>query len=423
MKVLVVGAGGREHALIWKIDRSSLVKEIYCAPGSPGTSRLARPVPIPPKSVSELAAFAESNRIDLTVVGPELPLNLGIADEFTRRGLVIFGARRGAAEIETSKIFAKEFMVRNRIPTAGFSVHDDPDSARDAIESRREFPVVIKADGLAAGKGVIIAADRDAAIAAIRTIMEEKKFGPAGDRVLIEDYLRGREASMFALTDGERILPLATCRDYKAVFDGDRGPNTGGMGSYTPAPRPEPELRRQIEAEVLHPAVAGMAKEGREYRGILYAGVMLTEAGPQVLEFNARFGDPETQVLMPHMESDLVPLLIECASGSLAGKQVAWNPGGAVCVVLASGGYPEKPDTGIPIHGLEKLEGRDDLVLFHAGTKQDADGTVRTGGGRVLNIVGVGTDLPSARRIAYAGADRVRFDGMHFRRDIAAEAD
>jgi phosphoribosylamine--glycine ligase len=252
--------------------------------------------------------------------------------------------------------------------------------------------------------------------------MEERKFGAAGDRVVIEDFLRGREASVFALTDGERILPLATCRDYKAVFDGDRGPNTGGMGSYAPAPRPEPELRRRIETTVLRPAVAGLAREGREYRGVLYAGVMLTGAGPQVLEFNARFGDPETQVLLPHMKSDLLPLLMDCATGSLERQQVEWNPGGAVCVVLASAGYPAKPKTGDPIHGLEAAGKQDGVLLFHAGTHQDADGTIRTAGGRVVNVVGVGRDLPDARRRAYAGVTAIRFDGMHHRTDIAAEA-
>lgn len=421
MKILVVGAGGREHALVWKLHQSPMGKEILCAPGNPGTAEIARSVPIDPASILELASFAAANRVDLTVIGPEIPLALGAADEFEKRGLKVFGARRAAAEIESSKIFAKEFMLRHSIPTAPFTVHDDPEDARRAIGARRRFPVVIKADGLAAGKGVLIAGSREEALSAIDLCMEEKRFGPAGERILIEDFLRGQETSFFALTDGERLLPLATCCDYKAVWEGDRGPNTGGMGSFSPSPLPDQKTCRWIMDRILAPTVAGLARESRPYRGILYAGLMLTEAGPKVLEFNARFGDPETQVLLPRMKSDLLPLLLDCAGGSLEGKQVEWNREAAVCVVLASEGYPEKPLAGKIIEWRKGSEASPDLLFFHAGTQQDGDGTLRSAGGRVINVVGSGTDLREARARAYAGVEAVHFQGMHFRSDIALE--
>ncbi|MBI4160870.1 MAG: phosphoribosylamine--glycine ligase [Acidobacteria bacterium] len=420
MKVLVVGAGGREHALVWKIRRSPGVREVLCAPGSPGTGTLARSVPVPPAAVRELAAFAAAERVDLTVVGPELPLSLGIAGEFAARGLALFGAGREAAAIETSKAFAKRFLERHGIPTAPFTVHDDPESARRALRARREFPVVVKADGLAAGKGVTVAADLEAGLAAVRTLMEERRYGEAGDQIVIEDFLRGREASVFALTDGERVLPLAPCRDYKAALDGDRGPNTGGMGSYCPAPDPDPVLLRRIAATILEPTVRGLAAESRPYRGILYAGLMLTDGGPMVLEFNARFGDPEAQVLLACLQSDLVPLLSGCAAGRLEAEAVRWEPLAAVCVVLASAGYPGEPRTGEPIRGLDSLENENGTLVFHAGTRRDPDGTLRTAGGRVLDVVGLGPDLDAARRRAYAAVERIEFQGMRYRRDIAA---
>ena len=419
MKVLVVGGGGREHALVWKLARSPLVEAIYCAPGNPGTAQLAHNLEVSPGSVHELADAAEQQRIDLTVVGPELSLGLGIADEFERRGLTLFGPGQAAARIETSKVFAKQFMSRHGIPTAEFSVHEDSREARRTLEERQIFPVVVKADGLAAGKGVTVAGTRQQALEAVEAIMVEKRFGAAGERVVIEEFLEGREVSFFALTDGTRLQTLPTCRDYKAALDGDRGPNTGGMGAFSPSADSDEALSQEIVEKILRPTIDGMAQEGYPYRGVLFAGLILTDDGPRVLEFNARFGDPETQVLLPRLESDLAPLLLACARGELTEAPAEWSPDVSVCVVLASRGYPDSPEVGVPIDGIPPSGEIPGIEIFHAGTRTGADGVLLTGGGRVLNVVARGINLEEARGTAYRAIASISFPGMQFREDIA----
>lgn len=420
MRVLVVGGGGREHALVWKLGQSRRVDALYCLPGNAGIARLARCVPGDPEDVAAVAAFAEREGIGLTVVGPEAPLVAGLADELARRGLGCFGPTAAAAALEGSKAFAKDLMARHGIPTAAYRVFDAPAPARDYIRSLGG-PVVVKADGLAAGKGVVVARGPEEALRAVDEAMVSGAFGAAGRRIVVEEFLEGEEVSVLALTDGERVIPLASAQDHKRALDGDRGPNTGGMGAYSPAPVYTPELARRVEAEILLPTVRALAAEGRPYRGVLYAGLMVTAAGPKVLEFNCRFGDPETQAILPRLESDLLEVLEAAAAGDLGGVTLRWRPGAAVCVVMASGGYPGRYEKGHPISGLDEAEALEDVIVFHAGTAA-RDGEVVTAGGRVLGVTALGPSTAAAVSRAYEAVGRIRFAGAHYRRDIARRA-
>jgi len=424
MKVLVVGGGGREHALAWKLRQSSLVSELYAAPGNAGIAALADCVPIDASSTVELGDFAEKARMDLTVVGPELPLTLGICDEFEKRGLKIFGASQAASEIESSKVFAKEFMARHGIPTAPFTSCASYEEAVATLKGRKktDYPVVLKADGLAAGKGVVIADSAADAEGAVADIMKRRKFGTAGDRLIVEDFLRGCEVSFFALSDGEFVFPLVTCQDYKRVGDANRGPNTGGMGAFSPSVHVSQEIFEQVVEQVFVPTIRGMDREGRTYRGILYAGIMLTEQGPQVLEFNARFGDPEAQVLLPRLKSDLAELLLATVERRLDKIDVLWHRDRAVCVVMASEGYPETYQTERPIDGLEKAGAVSGVSVFHAGTKRSENGPILSAGGRVLGVTGLAATFDEARAAAYKAVESIHFSNRYFRKDIAQEA-
>ena len=420
MKVLVVGGGGREHALVWKISQSPMVDKVYCAPGNPGIAELAECVPIQPDDIPALRDFAKENSVELTVVGPEVPLTLGIVDAFNEVGLKVFGPSKLSAELEGSKVFAKQTMHRHLVPTAPFQVFDNAGDAR-AYLAEKEAPIVVKADGLAAGKGVIVCRTGEEALAAVKQIMEEKAFGNAGNRVVIEECLKGQEASILALTDGRIIVPLISSQDHKPVYDNDEGPNTGGMGAYGPAPLITRELQRQIERKVLVQIIHGMSRGKRRYRGILYAGLMITAGGPMTLEFNCRFGDPETQPIVMMLKSDIVPALLGTMDGSLDSVKLEWHRGAAVCVVMASGGYPGSYEKGKPITGLGALKGRDDVVVFHAGTAMK-DGQLVTNGGRVLGVTGRGDDIRSARQKAYDAVKQITFEAAHYRTDIAAKA-
>ncbi|HEX2386495.1 MAG TPA: phosphoribosylamine--glycine ligase [Candidatus Binatia bacterium] len=420
MKILVIGGGGREHALVWKLSQSPRVEQIYAAPGSDGIGESAEVITIGIEDIDGLAAFAEKNHIDLTVVGPELPLTLGIAELFQKRGLKIFAPGRAAARLEGSKAFAKEILHENRIPTAAFGAFTDAAAAKKFLESLKP-PYVIKADGLAAGKGVLICARRAEAEAAIDDVLTRRVFGAAGDKVVIEEFLEGEEASFIVLTDGAHILPLASSQDHKRVFDADQGPNTGGMGAYSPAPVVTPEMHRRIMDEILYPMLKGLQRRGIDYRGTLYAGLMLTAGGPKVLEFNARFGDPECQPLMLRLKSDLVPLLEAAIDGRLDRIQAEWHDDAAVCVVLTAGGYPGEYSKGQEIHGLEKLQGWRSGAVFHAGTTKK-DGRWLTNGGRVLGVTARGANIAAAAAEAYRAVDEISWEGMHYRKDIAHRA-
>ena len=420
MKVLVIGSGGREHALVWKISKSPKVEKIYCAPGSAGIGELAEAAAIGPEQIAKLAEFAEREKIDLTVVGPELPLTLGIADLFESRGLRIFGPNRAAAQLEGSKAFAKEILKANHIPTAAFETFADATAAKRYLAQLKP-PYVVKADGLAAGKGVLICADRGKAEAAIDEILVRKVFGQAGEKLVIEEFLDGEEASFMALTDGEHILPLASSQDHKRVFDDDQGPNTGGMGAYSPAPVVTPAIHRRITDEVLAPLLAGLKQRGIRYRGVIYAGVMITQDDPKVLELNARFGDPECQPIMLRLKSDLVPLLEATIDGQLDQVQPEWHDDPAVCVVLCAKGYPASYDKGKEIRGLDKLKNWDKGFVFHAGTAKD-DGRWVTAGGRVLGVTARGGNLADAVKEVYRAVGEIFWDGMHYRKDIARRA-
>ncbi|NLY88123.1 MAG: phosphoribosylamine--glycine ligase [Firmicutes bacterium] len=416
MRVLIVGSGGREHTLAWKIAQSQRVEKVYAAPGNDGLSEVAESVTIKAGGIEDLADWAEKNRIDFTVVGPEVYLALGIADAFARRGLPLFGPSRAAARLEASKVFAKEIMAKYGIPTAPFQVFDRAEAAKEYIRSRKE-PLVIKADGLAGGKGVILPDGVEEAEEAIHQLMEEKIYGDAGNRVVIEERLAGEEVTLLAVTDGKAILPLLPAQDHKRIGEGDRGPNTGGMGAYAPASVLTPELLSTVTATILEPVIRAMREEGHPYSGVLYAGLMLTKNGPQVVEFNARFGDPETQVILPMLQTDLVEVISAVFAGKLDEISLSWRPGAAACVVLASSGYPGSYQTGFKITGLQEAAGLEDLLVFHAGTERK-DGIWRTNGGRVLNLVGLGATLPEALEKAYRGAELVRFPGCYYRRDI-----
>ena len=418
MKVLVVGGGGREHALCWSLRRSPFVEELFCAPGNPGIAELADCVPVSPGDIVEIADFAEKLQMDLTVVGPELPLSLGIADEFHKRELPIFGPTRLAAQIESSKVFAKEFFRKHEIATAPAFVCTTRQEAEEAI-ARFGYPVVLKADGLAAGKGVLTVESEQDVGRVLTLFFEERVFGSAGDRVIVEEFLHGSEASFLAICDGETAVPLPTARDFKKVYDGDRGPNTGGMGGHSPAGILDAATSSRVLKEIIWPTLKGLAAEGRYFRGVLYAGLMLTDSGPKILEFNARFGDPEAEVILPRVVSDLAALLRASARGELEGiTPLEVKPEACVGVVLCSAGYPGGFVNGKPISGLNEASRLPSVEVFHAGTARDGNRLV-TSGGRVLVATATGSTLAEAAARAYEAADRIEFEGKHFRRDIA----
>ena len=415
MKVLVIGNGAREHAITWKLAQSHWQPRLYCAPGNAGTSLLAQNIPLAAHDVAGLLAFARAEAIDLTVVGPEAPLVAGLADRFREAGLAVFGPSMAAATLEGSKVWSKRLMQRWGIPTASAEVFDSMASAAAHLETIA-YPAVIKADGLAAGKGVTIVSDRAEALQAVEDMMERRVFGSAGERVIVEECLYGREVSLLAFTDGETVVPMVAACDYKRVNDGDQGPNTGGMGSYSPPSFFSSALQREVTQSILEATVKAMAAEGCPYQGVLYAGLMLTDQGPKVLEFNARFGDPETQVVLPRLKSDLLDIMLATVSGRLGSEPVAWDDSACCGVVLASGGYPGHYETGKLIDGLEEVP--PEVEVFHAGTMR-RDGRVVTNGGRVLTVVAKGKDMREAREKVYAGLAPIRFEGMHYRRDIA----
>lgn len=423
MNILVVGKGGREHALVWKLARSPRARCVYCAPGNAGTARDAVNVPIDQNDIDKLLRFAKKERIDLTVVGPEEPLALGVVDAFQQAGLRIFGPTKEAARLESSKVFAKGLMRHADVPTAEFRICDHPEPARTWIETR-EYPVVVKADGLAAGKGVIVCSSRDEALAAVDRIMVRDEFGrTAGRQVVIEKRMEGEELSILALVSGRTIIPLQPTQDHKAVNDGDSGPNTGGMGAYCPAPLATPALLDQVDREVLVPTVHAMKRGRRPFRGVLYAGLIVTPQGPRVLEYNCRFGDPETQPMLMRLKTDLLDLIeavVDERLDEFEGK-IEWDPRPAVCVVLASGGYPGRFEKGYIIQGLDAAAKLPDVHVFHAGTRLDGD-LVRTDGGRVLGVTALGNTLADAQTRAYEVVRLIRFADMHYRTDIGAKA-
>jgi phosphoribosylamine--glycine ligase len=420
MKVLVIGAGGREHALVWKISQSPRVSKIYCAPGSAGIGDLAELVAIGPEQIEKLAGFAAREKIDLTVVGPELPLTLGIVDLFESRGLKIFGPNKAAAQLEGSKTFAKEILRVNRIPTASFGTFTDAASAK-AYLSLQKPPYVVKVDGLAAGKGVLICSNRQDAEAAIEEILVRQAFGQAGEKIVIEEFLDGEEASFMVLTDGDHILPLASSQDHKRAFDDDQGPNTGGMGAYSPAPVVTETIQELLLLEILRPLLAGLKKNGIRYRGVIYVGLMITKDGPKVLEFNARFGDPECQPTMMRLKGDLIPLLEATIDNKLDQVQAEWYEDPAVCVVLCAKGYPGAYDRGKEIRGLDRLKSWVNGFVFHAGTAK-VNGRWVTAGGRVLGMTARGKNISEAVNEVYRAVDEISWEGMHYRKDIARRA-
>jgi phosphoribosylamine--glycine ligase len=420
MKVLVVGGGGREHALVTRLAASPVVRKIYAAPGNAGMFRKAELVNIAPDRVKELADFAARQKIDLTVVGPELPLTLGIVEEFQKRRLRIFGPTQAASQIEASKAFAKRFMQEHHIPTASFMVFEDPHRARTFLRSAA-YPLVIKADGLAAGKGAVICESKDEADLTIERMMVNQEFGQAGTRVVVEKFLEGEEVTVMAFTDGKTVVPMLSSQDHKAIFDGGEGPNTGGMGAYAPTTFVDARMMEKIKTEILEQTVWALAQDGRAFKGILYAGLMITDAGPRVIEFNCRFGDPETQVILPLLDSDLVEIFLSIIEGELELSDIRWREGAAACVVIASGGYPGDYETGKQITGLRAMRDDEDVYCFHAGTRWVKDHYV-TSGGRVLGVTAVGRDVSSAVSRAYQEVEKIRFDGMHYRRDIGFRA-
>lgn len=419
MRILVIGGGGREHALVWKLAQSLRVEKIYCAPGNPGIAQLAECVDIAVSDNQALCDFAMKHNISLTVVGPELPLTNGIVDVFTAKGLKCFGPQKTAAQLEGSKAFAKELMQKYNIPTARYAVFTAVQEAKAYIE-QYGAPIVIKADGLAAGKGVVVAMNKEDAFDAIDKMMCDAAFGDAGSRVVIEEYLSGEEASLLAFTDGYTVVPMIAAQDHKRVFDHDQGPNTGGMGAYAPAPVITPDIKEQVMREILQPAVDAMRKEGCLYKGCLYAGLMVTEDGPKVIEFNARFGDPETQAVLPLLDSDLVEVMEACINEKLAVTKVNWKQEAAVCVVVASGGYPGSYTKGQVITGLDSAE-QTGAYVFHAGTSLNGDKII-TNGGRVLGVTALGADIADAVNRAYKAVGEITFTNMHYRKDIAYRA-
>lgn len=420
MKVLVVGSGGREHALVWKLSQSPLVKKIFCAPGNGGIAKLAECVDIKAGDIEALAAFAEKEKIDLTVVGPEDPLVKGIVDAFTEKGLRIFGPTKKAARLEGSKAFAKELMRKYNIPTADFAVFTDPEEAKHYVK-QKGAPIVVKADGLAAGKGVIPARSIEEALEAIDLIMVKKAFGSAGEKIVIEEFLEGEEASYLVFSDGEHVVTFPSAQDHKPIYDDDKGPNTGGMGAYSPAPVVTPEVEKHIMQDIIYPTIKGLAAEGCPYKGVLYAGLIIKDGKAKVLEFNCRFGDPEAQPLLIRLKTDLVEVLNAVIDGNLKDKTLDIDPRPSVCVVMASQGYPASYKKGKLISGLDKLEDRTDIMVFHAGTAYK-DGGFYTNGGRVLGVTALGNSLPEAIAQAYDAVKQISWEGAYYRRDIGFKA-
>ena len=421
-RVLVIGNGGREHALVWKLASERAVSDIVCAPGNAGISRLARCIPVDPADPHAVAAIARREEVDFTIVGPELPLSRGIADVFAAEGDLLFGPTQRAARLESSKVFAKDFMQRCQIPTARYKSCDSAAQAVAVLRSGEfEFPVVLKADGLAAGKGVLISPDMHDAETQVQSMMIDKRFGQASARIVIEELLVGREASFFVLSDGTRAIPIGSAEDHKRALDGDAGPNTGGMGAYAPSSLFDAAMQTRVMTEIVQPVLEGMRSEGSEFRGFLFVGLMLTADGPKVIEFNVRFGDPEAQVILPMIVDDLSTLLMSAAAGDLATPRISLDPRSRVGVVLASGGYPDTYETGKIIHGLDAAEVIPDVNVFHSGTAKRGSDIV-TAGGRVLTVVGSGSDYRKAIDRAYEAVETVAFEGMHYRKDIAAKA-
>ncbi len=416
MRVLVIGGGGREHALVWKISQSPKVTDIYCAPGNAGTAEIAKNVPIAADQIDQLLEFAEKNEIGLTVVGPEQPLVMGIVDQFQEKGLRIFGPTALAAELEGSKVFSKDIMKKYDLPTAEYETFTSYDLARKYFD-KETGPIVVKASGLAAGKGVILCQNAEEGLNAVDTIMKDKSFGEAGDQVVIEEFLEGQEVSVLAFSDGNTLLLMDSAEDHKAALDGDKGPNTGGMGACSPAPIFTDIMRQKVRDKIMLPLISAMKSEGRSYQGILYAGLMLTRHGPKILEFNARFGDPETQPLLVRMESDIVPLFEACIDGTLDQYDLKWKPESSVCVVMAAKGYPGYYEKGKEISGLAEAGALPDVTVFHSGTKEEG-GKVLTSGGRVLGVTATGADTPSAIKKAYEAVSKIQWDGIHYRKDI-----
>lgn len=422
MKILLIGGGGREHALAWKLAQSPKVENIFAAPGNPGIAELPKCecIALSLDDLEKVADYAEDNGIDLTVVGPEATLVAGIADVFKRRGLPVFGPSKAAAQLEGSKAFSKELMAKYDIPTAFFKICEDIETAKAYVEEKGA-PIVVKADGLAAGKGVVVAMTKEEALAAIDDMMADQKFGAAGARVVLEEFMEGEEASLLAFTDGKTVVPMIAAQDHKRIFDNDEGPNTGGMGTYAPAPVMTDVLRLKATERVLKPVVAAMAEEGTPYQGCLYAGLMINGDSVKVVEFNCRFGDPETQVILPLLEGDLAEIMLACATGTLDEVEVAWSDKAAVCVVMASGGYPGSYENGKEITGLAEANSDEATVVFHAGTKL-ADDKIVTAGGRVLGVTSVDKNIREARDRAYAAVEKIKFDKVFYRKDIAWRA-
>lgn len=418
MRILVVGRGGREHAICWALRKSPKVQELYCAPGNGGIAEVADCVPINEDQFDDIAQFAIDHAIDLVVIGPEDPLTLGIVDHLEAKGLQVFGPRANAAVIEGSKVFTKELLKKYSIPTAAYESFDNYEAAVAYLRQQR-VPIVIKADGLAAGKGVTVAQTMEEAERALRDIMVAGVFGDSGSQVVIEEFLTGQEMSILSFVDGEVVRPMAPAQDHKPIFDGDKGPNTGGMGTYTPLPHiPESVIEEAIE-RIVKPTAKAMVAEGRPFRGVLFAGLMLTPEGPKTIEFNARFGDPETQVVLPRLKTDLLDIFLAAVNGRLGQMEIEWSDEAAVCVILASGGYPGSYKKGLPIEGLQDVQ---DALVFHAGTAKREDGSLVTNGGRVLGVTGLGSNIAEARAKAYAEADKIRFEGKQCRTDIAKKA-
>lgn len=424
MRILVIGSGGREHALVWKIAQSKLVSKIFCAPGNGGISGLAECIDIKADDIPALLDFSRRERIDLAVVGPEIPLAAGIVDEFNKYKLRIFGPQKRAANLEASKVFSKELMAKYNVPTASFEIFEDSQDAKKYIE-KTGAPCVIKADGLAAGKGVIVAKTVEEAKEAVTLIMEKRIFGSSGNKVIIEECLQGQEASILVVTDSKEVIPLATSQDHKRIFDYDQGPNTGGMGAYSPAPVVTPDLFKQIMEKIIYRSIDGLAREGIDYRGVLYAGVMLTEDGPKTLEFNVRFGDPETEAILPRLKSDLVEVMLAASEGKLTklarSGGLKWLDMACACVVCASKGYPGDYEKGKEIYGLDEAEKIKETAVFHAGTS-NVNGKYITNGGRVLGVTGCGNTIKEAVNTAYKAVERINFEGMHYRKDIGKQA-
>ena len=422
MRILLIGGGGREHALAWKLVQSPKVEKLFAAPGNPGMALLQKCecINLNVDDLEGVADYAEEQSIDLTVVGPEAPLVAGLADVFKRRGLPVFGPSKDAAQLEGSKAFSKELMAKYNIPTAFFKICEDIETAKAYVEEKGA-PIVVKADGLAAGKGVVVAMTKQEALDAIDEMMGDHKFGAAGARLVLEEYMEGEEASLLAFTDGKTVVPMIAAQDHKRVFDGDEGPNTGGMGTYAPAPVMTDVLRLKATELILKPVVEAMAKEGMPYQGCLYAGLMIKGDSVKVVEFNCRFGDPETQVVLPLLDGDLAEIMLACATGTLDKAEVAWYNKAAVCVVMASGGYPESYEKGKEITGLAAAEEDKDVVVFHAGTKE-AEGKIVTSGGRVLGVTALDSSIRAARDRAYAAVEKIAFEKNFYRKDIAWRA-